>query len=163
MRKKISELAQANIHLRNEKTKYNNQKSRALKFEKLYKEEKQKNLELELKITELKKEKETDKQTIEEYKRIIFHKKSKICNKEITHKSIFNEAKKIERSIESFKKRLPTKEEITSRIKYETTRCHTCNNPLIDIKTYKKYTEDIEAPFVAQQANKIVAEEIISS
>jgi len=75
MTQKISQLAQTNIHLRNEKVKYNNQKNRAFKFEKLYKEEKEKRIDLELKIKNLKQEKETDKNTIEEYKRMIFHKK----------------------------------------------------------------------------------------
>jgi len=54
MTQKMSDLAQVNIHLRNEKTKYNNQKNRALKFEKLYKENKQKVLELENEIKILK-------------------------------------------------------------------------------------------------------------
>jgi hypothetical protein len=80
MKQKLSEIAQINIHLRNEKTKYNNQKNRAIKFEKLYKEEKQSNLEKDEIIKRLKQEKETDKQTIEEYKRMVFHKKSNSKN-----------------------------------------------------------------------------------
>ena len=71
MKQNLSEIAQVNIHLRNEKTKYNNQKNRALKFEKLYKEEKQYNLEKDEIIKQLKQEKETDKHTIEEYQRMI--------------------------------------------------------------------------------------------
>ena len=68
MKQKLSKLAETNIHLRNEKIKYNNQKNRALKFEKLYKDEKQKCLKLELEIKELRQENETDKHTIEEYR-----------------------------------------------------------------------------------------------
>jgi len=128
MKQNLSELAQVNIHLRNEKTKYNNQKNRALKFEKLYKEEKQKNSELENEIKKLKDEKETDKQTIEEYKRIIFHKKTK--NNEdsniVKHKSIFNEAKKIKRTKETYKKELPNKEEITDSFEYKIKKCPKC-------------------------------------
>jgi hypothetical protein len=73
----MSELSKLKQIIRNLKTTYNNQKNRALKFENLFKEEKQKNKLLEEEIKELKQGKETDKFTIEEYKRIIFHKKSK--------------------------------------------------------------------------------------
>ena len=146
MNQKISQLAQVNIHLRNEKTKYSNQKNRALKFEKLYKEEKQKRLDLELKIKNLELEKETDKHTIEEYKRMIFHKKSKSnnCDNTSNHKSIFNEAKKVKRSKESYKKPLPKKSEIDYTYDYNISSCLECGTPLTDIKQYKKYTEDIE-------------------
>jgi hypothetical protein len=40
MKQYLSEVAKVRIELRNEKMKYNNQKNRALKFEKRYKEEK---------------------------------------------------------------------------------------------------------------------------
>jgi len=128
MKQKISQLAQANIHLRNEKTKYENQKNRALKFEKLYKEEKQKSLELENEIKILKQEKETDKHTIEEYKRMIFHKKSKSNDSinKANHKSIFNEVKNKKRSKQSYKKDLPKKSEIDFSFEYNISKCKFC-------------------------------------
>ena len=163
MAQKISELAQANIHLRNEKTKYNNQKNRALKFEKLYKEEKQKRIDLELNVKKLELEKETDKHTIEEYKRMIFHSKIKTCDKKSHHKSIFNEAKKIKRSKESYKKALPKKSEINFTYEYSISNCLDCWNSLVNKKKYTKYIEDIEGAFVAQQGNKTITEKIIES
>ena len=163
MSQKLSQLAQTNIHLRNEKTKYNNQKNRALKFEKLYKEEKQNNLFLEEKIKILLQEKETDKQTIEEYKRMIFHKKSKTYSKEKAHKSIFNEAKNKKRTKKSYRKDLPKKSEITDSIEYKISRCPKCNNKLKNLKKYKKYIEDIDWAFVTQKTNKTVLENIIRS
>ena len=57
MKQKLSEIAQINIHLRNEKTKYNNQKTRAKKYEELYKESKQSNLEKDELIKKLKQDK----------------------------------------------------------------------------------------------------------
>lgn len=165
MKQKFSELAQANIHLRNEKTKYNNQKNRALKFELLFKEEKQKVLELESEIKKLKQEKELYKQTIEEYKRMIFHKKTKSDNltNESAHKSIFNEAKNINRNKQSYKKDLPKKSEIDFSFEYNISKCKICWNPLIDIKQYKKYIEDIDSAFVSKQWNKVITEEKIES
>lgn len=163
MIKNISELAQVNIHLRNEKIKYNNQKNRALKFEKLYKEEKWKRLELELKIKNLKQEKETDKHTIDEYKRMIFHSKSKTYDNKSNHKSIFNEAKKIKRSNESYKKALPKKSEITFKMEYSISNCTDCWESLTNKKKYTKYVEDIEWAFVSQQGSKTITEKIIES
>ena len=162
MKQKISELAQANIHLRNEKTKYINQKNRALKFEKLYKEEKQKSLKFENEIKRLKQEKEIDKQTIEEYKRMIFHKKSD-SNKESSHKSIFNEIKNKKRTKQSYKKDLPKKSEIDFSFEYVISNCRDCWNQLTDVKQYKKYIEDIEGAFVSKQWNKVITEEKIES
>ncbi len=156
-------LSQLKQRIRNLETIYNNQKNRALKFEKLYKEEKQKNLELELKIKELKLDKETNKHTIENYQRMIFHKKSKHYDKEISHKSIFNEAKNIKRTTESYKKALPKKEDINFTFVYSISKCLDCNTPLINKKIYKKYIEDIESSFVSRQWNKIINEEIIES
>jgi len=126
MTQKISQLAQTNIHFRNEKVKYNNQKNRALKFEKLYKEERQKRIDLELKVKNLNQEKETDKHTIEEYKRMIFHSKTKTCDTTSSHKSLFNEAKKIKRSTKSYKKELPKKSEIEFKFKYNISNCTDC-------------------------------------
>jgi len=163
MKQKLSQLAQTNIHLRNEKTKYNNQKNRALKFEKLYKEEKQKNLELELKIKELKQDKETDKHTIENYQRMIFHKKSKSCDNKTKHKSIFNEAKQVKRTNESYKKAIPKKENIDFVFEYNISNCKDCWNSLINNTKYQKYIEDIDNSFVAKQSNKVITKEIIES
>ena len=59
MKQNLSEIAKVKIVLRNEKTKYNNQKNRALKFEKLYQEEKQQNKTLEEKVKVLLQENET--------------------------------------------------------------------------------------------------------
>lgn len=163
MKQKLSKLAQANIHLRNEKIKYNNQKNRAIKFEKKYKEEKQKNAILEEKIKTLLQEKETDKHTIEEYQRMIFHKKSKTSHNETAHKSIFNEAKNIKRTKNSYKKPLPTKQEITDSLEYKINRCPQCEEKLVHFKKYKKYIEDIDWAFVTQKTTKIVRENIIHS
>jgi transposase len=163
MKQNLSKHAKVNIELRNEKTKYNNQKNRAIKFEKLYKEEKQKSLILEEKVKILLQDKETDKHTIEEYQRIIFHKKSKTCNNENSHKSIFNEAKNIKRTKQSYKKQLPKKEEITDSIEYKINSCPKCEEKLIKFKKYKKYIEDIDWAFVTQKTNKIVLENIIHS
>ena len=73
----MSELSKLKQRIRNLETTYNNQKNRSLRFEKLYKEEKQKNLEKDKLIKKLRQEQETNKQTIEEYLRMIFHKKFK--------------------------------------------------------------------------------------
>ena len=73
----MSELSKIKQQLRNEKTKYNNKKNRSEKFENLYKEEKQKNLKKDEIIKDLKQKEETNKQTIEEYQRMLFHKKSR--------------------------------------------------------------------------------------
>jgi hypothetical protein len=75
-KKDMSELSQLKQDIRNLKTTYNNQKNRASKFKKLYKEEKQKNLEKDIIINNLKQREETNKQTIEEYQRMLFHKKT---------------------------------------------------------------------------------------
>jgi hypothetical protein len=122
----VSKLAQVNIHLRNEKTKYNNQKNRALKFEKLYKNEKQKRLELEVIIKDLKQDKETNKHTIENYQRMIFHKKPKSCDNKTKHKSIFNEAKQIKRTTGSYKKNIPRKEDVEFIVEYSISNCIDC-------------------------------------
>ena len=74
----MTEVSKLKQQLRNEKAKYNNQKNRALKFEKLYKEEKQSNLEKDVIIKELLQKQETNEHTIEEYQRMLFHKKSKM-------------------------------------------------------------------------------------
>jgi hypothetical protein len=76
----MSELSKLKQRIRNLETTYNNQKNRALRFEKLYKKEEQKNQEKDKQIKELRQELETNKQTIEEYMRMIFHKKSKNKN-----------------------------------------------------------------------------------
>jgi hypothetical protein len=163
MKQKLRELAQIKIHLRNEKTKYKNQKNRALKFEKLYKEEKQKKEELEKKIKKLLEEKETDKQTIEEYKRIIFHKNKNTQDKEPAHKSIFNEAKNKERTKDSYKRELPKEEEIIDTIEYGIKYCPECKTKLENIQKYERYIEDIEASFVSQNSKKEIVKEIIYS
>jgi hypothetical protein len=80
MTQKLSELSKTKQQLRNEKVKYNNQKNRALKYERLYKEEKEKNKKLENENKELIEEIKRHKQTIEEYKRMLFNKKSKTKN-----------------------------------------------------------------------------------
>jgi len=54
----MSELSKLKQQIRNLKTTYNNQKNRAKKFEKLYKEEKQSNLEKDEIIKELKQKEE---------------------------------------------------------------------------------------------------------
>ena len=126
MKQKLSEKAQINIHLRNEKIKYNNQKNRALKFEKLYKDEKQSSLEKDEIIKKLRQEIETNKHTIEEYQRMIFHKKAKYLDNNSEHKSIFNEAKNIKRTTESYKKAIPKKEEISLSFEYNISKCPDC-------------------------------------
>jgi hypothetical protein len=122
----MSELSKLKQRIRNLETTYNNQKNRALRFEKFYKDEKQKNIELEVVIKKLNQDKETDKHTIEEYKRMIFHKKSKSCNTESEHKSIFNEAKNKKRSKNSYKKPLPKKSEINFTYEYNISTCLDC-------------------------------------
>jgi uncharacterized protein with PIN domain len=99
---------------------------------------------LEEKVKSLLQDKETNKQTIEEYQRMIFHKKSKSCDKETAHKSIFNEAKNIKRTKESYKKELPKKNEITDSFEYGIDRCPQCETKLVNFKKYKKYIEDID-------------------
>jgi excinuclease UvrABC ATPase subunit len=164
MSQKISELAQANIHLRNEKTKYNNQKNRALKFEKLYKAEKQKNISLTEENKKLKEDLERVIQANEEYAKIIFRKTSKSnTEKQEAHKSIFKEAKNKKRTKESYKKKLPNKKDITFSKEYNITNCKYCNNSLSDIKKYKRYIEDINNSFVAKESIKTIREEIIKS
>ena len=164
MAQKLSELAQIKIHLRNEKTKYNNQKNRALRFEKLYKEEKQKNLELKENNKKLKEDLERVTQTNEEYSRIIFRKKSYLNSKtQKAHQSIFNEAKNKKRNKESYKKKLPKKNEIFFSKEYNISKCKYCNNPLSNIKKYKRYIEDINNSFVADESLKRIREEIIES
>jgi hypothetical protein len=76
----MSEISKLNQRIRNLETTYNNQKNRALKYEELYKEAKESNLEKDEIIKKLKQEIETNKCTIEEYQRMIFHKKSKSKN-----------------------------------------------------------------------------------
>lgn len=163
MSQKLSPLAQANIHLRNEKTKYNNQKNRALKFETLYKKEKTKNEELESQIKKLLEEKEIDKQTIEEYQRMIFHKKITKQEHKRAHQSIFNEAKKTKRSQESYKKPIPKDSEVKLHVLYEIDRCPDCGEQLVRKKEYNKYIEDIDASFVADRSNKTISKETIQS
>ncbi|MDP2090341.1 MAG: transposase [Candidatus Gracilibacteria bacterium] len=159
----MSEISKLNQRIRNLEVTYNNQKNRALKFEKLYKEEKQSNLEKNEIIKKLKQEVETNKHTIEEYQRMIFHKKSKILDNNTEHKSIFNEAKNIKRTNESYKKAIPKKEEISLSFEYNISKCPDCGNILTNKKQYKKYIEDIDSSFASQKANKTIIEEIIES
>lgn len=171
MTQKLSPFAQTNIHLRNEKTKYKNQKNRALKFEQLYKEEKEKNKKLEEKIKSLLQEKETDTQTIEEYQRMIFHKKTSKdtfknehqTEQETLHKSIFNEAKSKKRSKQSYIKPSPKKSEVKFHMIYEIDHCPDCWWELVRKNTYDKYIEDIDASFVADRAIKNITRETIES
>jgi hypothetical protein len=171
MKQKLSELAQTNIHLRNEKTKYNNQKNRALKFEKLYKEEKQSNLEKDEIIKELKQIQETDKHTIEEYQRMLFHKKSKKWpwkkddnknDNEIDKEDELNKEKK-KRNKESFQKKIPKDEEITHENEYKIFNCPECWDKLVDLKEYIRFIEDLKNGFVSERRDKTVIKEIIWS
>ena len=187
MAQKLSELSKVKQQLRNEKIKYNNQKNRALKYEKLYKEEKQKNLELENKNKELIEEIKRHKQTIEEYKRMAFHKKSNKkdncwndcwCNndedkdkdKDKDDKSDDNnknkgkgKAKKKKRDKETYQKQIPDKSEITNNIEYKISKCPECWSALFNLKKYTRYVEDIDSRFVYWIKNKNVIKEIIWS
>ena len=190
MTQKLSELSKVKQQLRNEKTKYNNQKNRALKYEKLYKEEKQKKLELENKNKELIEEIKRHKQTIEEYKRMLFHKKSKNknnnwnncwnncwCNDENSekvdnstkeenkddNKNEENKTKKKTRNKETYQKKIPNKSKITNNIEYKISKCPECWSALFNLKKYTRYVEDIDSRFVYWIKNKNVIEEIIWS
>lgn len=136
-KKDMSELSQIKQDLRNYKTMYLNQKHKVLILKEENKKLKESLEEIEKQISILKQEKETDKNTIEEYKRMIFHKKSQSNNNESKHKSIFNEAKNIKRTIDSYKKSIPKKEEIDYSIKYDISICSDCNTPLINKKNIK--------------------------
>lgn len=185
MKQNLSDLAKVNIKLRNEKTKYNNQKNRALKFEKLYKEEKENNSKLLEENRKKDEEIKRHKQTIEEYKRMIFSKKSNWknsdnscsndctddceCNKNEEDNRINNNWKdsskwnKKWRNKETYQKKIPNKNDITNRFEYKIWKCPECNNPLVNIQKYIRYVEDIDSRFLYWWTNKIIKEEIIWS
>jgi len=172
MKQSLSKLAQANIHLRNEKTKYNNQKNRAKKFEILYKKEKQSNLEKDKIIKELKQKKETNKQTIEEYQRMLFHKKSN-KNKWTSNNNEWKnntgnkenqeDKEKKERDNSSFQKPEPKYEEITHESEYKICNCPECWDKLVDQKEYIRFIEDLKNGFVSERRDKTVIKEKIWS
>lgn len=168
-KKDMSEIAQLKIDLRNYKSMYLNQKNRVntLKEENNNLKELLKNQELEIKY--LKQEKETNKQTIEEYKRMIFHKKTNNkwccelnCNWKCNNNWDNNSEKK-ERETNSYQKKIPNENEITDIFEYKIKKCFECWNDLVNIEKYTKYIEDIDATFVSGKANKTIIKEIIWS
>lgn len=174
MSQKISELSQVKIHLRNEKTKYNTQKKRALRFEERYKEEQRKNAVLNEQIQKLEEELIQVKQTNEEYARMIFRGKSKQdwspsdegTEKQAelqldAHTSIFNEVKNKKRSKDSYKKALPKKKEIGMSRDHPVDGCQHCKLLFKETEYVKRYIEDISQSFVSKDSNKIIIEDVI--
>lgn len=189
----MSELSKLKQQIRNLETTYNNQKNRAIKFEKLYKEEKQKNLEKDEIIKELKQSQETNKQTIEEYLRMIFHKKSKKknnesncncdskcswdCNEAEWNKDNWNSNNnewsdnkteevvidKPKRDKESYQKPEPSEDEVTDKFEYKIKKCFECWEKLVDLKKYTRFIEDIDAAFILERSIKTIIKEIIWS
>lgn len=143
----MSEISQIKQDCRNLRAMYNNQKNRALRFETKFKQQQQKNIELALRIEELEEQQQQNIQTIEEYQRIIFHKKSKKQEKndaEKAHQSIFNEAKNTTRTKTSYTRPVPHTSEITDSLECPIKECPECGDTLCDIQKYNKYTEDID-------------------
>ena len=180
----MSELSKLKQRIRNLETTYNNQKNRSLRFEKLYKEEKQKNLEKDKLIEKLRQEQETNKQTIEEYLRMIFHKKFKNksncsdcssdsksnwnCNDKEWNKKNWNNNEnewknKPKRDSESYQKPEPKEEEVTDKFEYKIGNCFECWEKLIDLKKYIRFIEDIDAAFILERSIKTITKEIIWS
>ena len=167
----ISELAKIKQQLRNEKTKYNNQRNRSKKYEELYKEEKQKNLEKDEIIKDLKQKEETSKQTIEEYQRMLFHKKSNknkwnFNNTDSENKSDDNSQKdkeKKKRDADSYQKKEPKDNEVTHENEYTICKCPECWDKLVNQKEYIRFVEDLKNGFVSERRDKTVIKEKIWS
>jgi len=172
----MSELSKLKQQIRNLRTTYNNQKNRAKKFEILYKGEKQSNLEKDEVIKELKQKEETNKQTIEEYQRMLFHKKSNkwtkkdkknnSSNENQTDKEKNNSSDKKEtqkRNTESYQKKEPTDEEVTHENEYLICKCPECWYKLVDQKEYIRFVEDLKNGFVSERRDKTVIKERIWS
>lgn len=166
----MSEISQLKQKIRNLETTYNNQKNRALKFEKLYKEEKQSSLEKDEIIKGLKQKEETNKQTIEEYQRMLFHKKSKWTKKDKENNSNSEntnddkkDKEKKKRDSDSYQKKEPSDNEVTHKNEYKICNCPECWDKLVDQKEYIRFVEDLKNGFVSERRDKTVIKEIIWS
>jgi chromosome segregation ATPase len=156
----ISEISQLKVDLRNKTSMYNNAKNRIsiLKDEnKNLKDENKKLLDI---ISSQKEEIERKQNTIDEYSRMIFRPKNK---KKLDHtepKSEDNKDNKdnikIERSKESYKRKIPELNQITNTIETYIQVCPVCKTPLKNIKKIERYVEDISIRDIKPTVTKYV-------
>ena len=186
MSTKVSELSIIKQQLRNEKTKYSNSIKRrdTLKNEKKILQNEKEKINNELKKVKKKNkqllfEQEIDKQTIEEYKRIIFHWKAKKNSKNTDEKDDsenynWNEEnwskknkdwikKNKKRDKGSYTKPTPKESEVKQTLNYKIENCKYCWKSLENIAKYSRYIEDMNSTFISSNTNKEIIKEIIES
>jgi transposase len=173
----MSELSQVKIDLRNRTSMYENQKKRvwilSLEMKHLKETERQKD---EL----LKTLKETitwQWLLIEEYKRMIFHKKpkqhtqaspelwspSEPNNPISSSQSIFNTPSGEKRLKESYIKQTPPLSDVIQTVAYPICNCPLCGTKLEDIRQYERFVEDMsDLPSIRDSLREVVRENISS-
>lgn len=148
-----AEINQRLIELRNLRHLYDNQKKRIKVQEQLIKTLKQQNTTLKKLVTNLETMVEDFKLQIEELRTMVFGKKKEKQNDD---DDFAPPKQRIERTADSYKRRVPRDEEVTETVPHPIDECNHCQRVLSKKKTIVFFEEDIPIP-----VKKIVRKHIV--